>query len=59
MERMDLRVCPVFLARWVPEVSLVPEVSTVFRDPLVFLALRDLLVLKETRDQQDPQDHPD
>lgn len=56
---MDLRVCPVFLARWVPEVSLVPEVSTVFRDPLVFLALRDLLVLKETRDQQDPQDHPD
>jgi len=59
VERMDLRVCPVFLARWVPEVSRVPEVSTVFRDPLVFLALRDLLVLKETRDQQDPQDHPD
>ena len=56
---MDLRVCPVFLARWVPEVSRVPEVSTVFRDPLVFLALRDLLVLKETRDQQDPQDHRD
>ena len=56
---MDLRVCPVFLARWVPEVSRVLEVSTVFRDPLVFLALRDLLVLKETRDQQDPQDHPD
>ena len=59
MERMDLRVCPVFLARWVPEVSRVLEVSTVFPDPLVFLALRDLLVLKETRDQQDPQDHRD
>ena len=56
---MDLRVCPVFLARWVPEVFRVLEVSTVFLDPLVFLALRDLLVLKETRDQQDPQDHPD
>lgn len=57
MEKTDPLVCLEFLEKWVPVVSLVQEDLTVFLVPLVFLALRGLLVQKEMRDPQVPPDH--
>ena len=56
MERMDRPDCPVFLERWVPEVSLVLAGSTVSPVLQESLAPRGLPARKETRDPQDPLD---
>ena len=53
---MDPRVCLEFLERWVLVVSPAQGDSMDFLAPLVFLAPRVLLVLKEMRDPQAPLD---